>query len=75
MKHENWTLVKIKIIDNNITLVHKAFILLVFVQFRLPSVPREGGRMGEREILLLFYLGKENAKNKARPQFFEARIP
>ena len=49
---------------SNITLVHKAFILLVYVQFRLPSVPREGGQMGEREKLLLFCLGKENAKTR-----------
>ena len=55
MKHENRTLVKTKIIENNITLLHKAIILLVYVQFRLPSVPREGGQMGERDILLLFY--------------------
>ena len=64
MKHKNGTLVKTKIIENNITLVHKAFILLIHVQFRLTSVPREGGRMGEREILLLFYLGKENVKTR-----------
>ena len=52
---------------SNITLVHKAFILLVYVQFRLPSVPREGGQMGEREKLPLFYLGKENAKTRPGP--------
>ena len=80
MKHKNRTLVKTKIIENNIALVHKAFNLLVYVPFRLPSVPREEGRMGEREILLLFYLGKENVKTRpglssSKPGYLKPAIP